>query len=384
MAKRDYYEVLGVSRDASQEEIKKAYRRLARQYHPDANPDKKEEAAEKFREITEAYAVLSDPEKRAQYDRFGHAGPEGQGFGFDFTNFDFRDLGFDFGFGDLFEAFFGGGFGGLGGTQRRRRPQRGADLEAEVELSFREAAFGTEKEVRVPRVEQCQNCGGSGAAPGTSPERCKVCNGSGQVSFSRSTPFGQFIQTRTCEHCGGTGQFIPSPCPACRGTGNVQRVRKVTVKIPPGVDSGFRLRLRGEGEAGIRGGPPGDLYVRIRVHPDPVFQRDGDNVICEIPVSFPQAALGTEIEVPTLEGTTRIRVPEGTQSGTILRLRGKGIPNPYGHGRGDLHVRIKVVTPTKLTERQKELLREFARLSGEELKQEREKGFFEKVRDAFM
>jgi len=376
MAKRDYYEVLGVSRDATQEEIKKVYRRLARQYHPDANPDNKEEAAEKFREITEAYAVLSDPEKRAQYDRFGHAGPEGQGF--DFSNFNWGDLGFDFGFGNLFEAFFGGG-------RRQRGPQRGADLEAEIELSFREAAFGTEKEVRVPRVERCENCGGSGAAPGTSPERCAVCNGTGQVSFSRATPFGQFIQTRTCDRCGGTGRFISNPCRDCRGTGSVQRVRKVKVKVPAGVDSGFRLRLRGEGETGVRGGPPGDLYVYLRVRPDPVFQRDGDNVICEAPVSFTQAALGAEIEVPTLEGTTRIRVPEGTQSGTILRLKGKGIPNPHGYGRGDLHIRVKVVTPTRLTEKQKELLRELARLSGEEApKEEKEKGFFEKVRDAFM
>jgi molecular chaperone DnaJ len=378
MAKRDYYEILGVSRNATQEEIKKAYRRLARQYHPDANPDKKEEAAEKFREITEAYAVLSDPEKRAQYDRFGHAGPEGQGFGFDFRNFDFRDLGFDFGFGDLFEAFFGGG-------RRRHGPQRGADLETQLELSFREAVFGAEKEVRVPRTERCGTCGGSGAAPGTAPERCAACNGTGQVSFSRATPFGQFIQTRTCDRCGGSGQFIPQPCRDCNGSGYVQRVRKVKVKVPAGVDNGFRLRLRGEGEAGVRGGPPGDLYVYIRVRPDPVFRREGDDLICEAAISFPQAALGAEIEVPTLEGTARLKVQEGTQSGTVVRLKGKGVPNPYGHGRGDLIVRLKVVTPTRLTERQKELLREFARLSGDEVaKGDKEKGFFEKVRDAFM
>ena len=378
MAKRDYYEVLGVSRNATQDEIKKAYRKLARQYHPDAVKDNKEAAAEKFREITEAYAVLSDEEKRAQYDRFGHAGPQGQGFGFDFGSINFEDLGFDFGFGDLFEALFGGG-------RRRRGPQRGADLEAEIELSFKEAVFGTERELNVPRTEKCDVCAGSGAAPGTSVERCITCNGTGQVSFSRSTAFGQFIQTRTCDQCGGTGRFIPNPCTACGGRGSRRRSRKVTVKVPAGVDNGIRLRLRGEGEAGTLGGAPGDLYVYLRVRPDPVFKRDGNNILCEVPVSFTQAALGAEIEVPTLEGTARIKVAEGTQSGTILRLKGRGVPSPNGYGRGDLHIKVKVVTPTKLTEKQKELLREFAKLSGEEpAKHEKDKGCFEMVRDAFL
>ncbi|RJX22856.1 MAG: molecular chaperone DnaJ [Ammonifex sp.] len=379
MAKRDYYEVLGVGKNATQEDIKKAYRKLARQYHPDANADNKEAAAEKFREITEAYAVLSDQEKRSQYDRFGHAGPQGQGFGFDFGNINFEDLGFDFGFGDLFEAIFGGG------GRRRRGPQRGADLEAEVELAFKEAVFGAERELTVPRTEKCENCGGSGAKPGTSSENCQTCNGTGQISFSRATAFGQFIQTRTCDRCGGTGRFIPNPCSACGGRGHRRRNRKVAVKIPAGVDDGMRVRLRGEGEVGDLGGPPGDLYVYLRVRPDPVFARDGDNILCEVPISFTQAALGAEIEVPTLEGTSRIKVTEGTQSGTVLRLKGKGVPIPNGYGRGDLHIRMKVITPTRLNEKQKELLQEFAKLSGEEMqKQEKDKGFFEKVRDAFV
>ncbi|MEW6171832.1 MAG: molecular chaperone DnaJ [Bacillota bacterium] len=379
MAKRDYYEVLGVSRNATQDEIKKVYRKLARQHHPDANPDNKEKAAEKFREITEAYAVLSDAEKRAQYDRFGHAGPQGQGFGFDFGNINFEDLGFDFGFGDLFDALFGGG------GRRRRGPQRGVDLETEVELPFREAVFGTERELNVPRTEKCDNCGGSGAAPGTNVEQCKNCNGSGQVSYSRSTAFGQFIQTTTCDRCRGTGRFISSPCSVCRGSGNVRRTRKVTVKIPAGVDDGMRLRLRGEGEPGTLGGPAGDLYVYLKVRRDPVFQRDGQNVICEVPVSFTQAALGAEIEVPTLDGTTHIKVAEGTQSGTVLRLRGKGVPGTGGYGRGDQLIKVKVVTPTRLNEKQKELLRELAKLSVEESpRTEKDKGFFEKVRDAFV
>lgn len=373
--KRDYYEVLGVSRDASPEEIKKAYRKLARQYHPDANPGDKT-AEERFKEIAEAYEVLSDPEKRANYDRFGHAGVNGQGFG-GFGE-GFGGFGTDFGgFGDLFDIFFGGA------TRARRGPQKGADVRVDLEISFKEAAFGVEKDIRVMRVEECDHCGGTGAAPGSAPKKCPVCQGTGQVQFSQSTPFGRIMQTHTCDRCRGTGRIIEKPCGACNGSGLVRRPRTIHVKIPAGVDTGTRLRVPGEGEAGLRGGPRGDLYVYISVRPHRFFRREGNDVICEVPISFAQAALGDEIEVPTLDGTAKIRVPEGTQHGTEFRLRGKGIPDLNGYGRGDQFVRVKVVTPTRLSERQKQLLREFAATFGENPSGEA-KGFFEKVKDAFM
>jgi len=378
VAKRDYYEVLGISRDAGPEEIKKAYRKLARQYHPDANPGDKS-AEEKFKEIAEAYEVLSDPEKRAAYDRFGHAAANGQGFG-GFGGFGgegfggFGDFG---GLGDLFDMFFGGG------ARARRGPQKGADLRADLEISFKEAAFGVEKDLRVPRVEDCEKCRGTGAAPGTAPQKCPVCGGAGQVQYAQSTPFGRIMQTHPCDRCRGTGRIVEKPCGDCHGAGKVRRTRTIHVKIPPGVDTGTRLRVAGEGESGVRGGPPGDLYVYLNVRPHRFFRREGNDIICEVPVSFAQAALGDELEVPTLEGTAKIRLPEGTQHGTDFRLRGKGIPDLNGYGRGDQYVRIKVVTPTRLTERQKQLLREFALLSGENPSGEA-KGFFEKVKDAFM
>ncbi|SFQ99754.1 molecular chaperone DnaJ [Desulfoscipio geothermicus] len=374
MAKRDYYEVLGVSRDASPEEIKKAYRKLARKYHPDANKDDKD-AAEKFKEITEAYDVLSNEEKRASYDRFGHAATDGQfnGFGGGFGG-GFGDMG---GLGDIFDMFFGGG------GRRRQGPEPGADLRVDMELTFEEAAFGLEKEIKIPRTEECGTCGGSGAAPGTAKKNCEVCQGTGQVQYAASTPFGRVVQSRTCDRCRGTGVIIEKPCPTCRGAGKVRRHRTIKVKIPAGVDTGSRLRLAGEGEAGQRGGPPGDLYVYIHVSPHPVFKREGNNVIIEAPVNYAQAALGDEITVPTLDGQAKLRVPEGTQTGTILRMRNKGIPDVRGYGRGDQHVYIKVITPTRLTEKQKDLLREFARIEGQK-PQSGEKGFFEKVRNAFM
>lgn len=374
MAKRDYYEVLGVSKQASADELKKAFRKMARQYHPDANPDKKD-AEEKFKEIAEAYEVLSDPEKRANYDRFGHAANNGQGFGgFEGGFGGFGDLG---GLGDIFDMFFGGG------GRSRRGPEKGSDLRLDMEISFEEAAFGLEKDIKVPRNEECGTCGGTGAAPGTKAQACSACNGSGQIQYAQNTPFGRVVQSRTCDRCRGAGKIIEKPCPTCHGAGQVRKTRSIHVKIPAGVDSGTRLRVSGEGESGLRGGPRGDLYVYIYVKAHKFFRREGNDVIVEIPVSFSQAALGDEIEVDTLDGKARVKVPEGTQSGSVFRLRGRGIPDLHGHGRGDQHVRVKVVTPTRLTEKQKELMQEFARLSNEN-PAPGEKGFFEKVKGAFM
>ncbi|NLM52467.1 MAG: molecular chaperone DnaJ [Firmicutes bacterium] len=381
MAKRDYYEVLGVSRDASQEEIKKAFRRLARKYHPDVNPDDKD-AEKKFKEIKEAFDVLSDPDRRQQYDQFGHAAEEGFG-GFGGFGQGFGQGGFGFGFDDIFEEFFGGSpFGGATRTRRPNSPQRGSDLRYDLEITLEDAAFGLQTTITVPRTENCDACGGSGAKPGTKPETCTHCHGSGQQQVVRNTAFGRFVSVRTCEACGGTGTIIKEHCPQCQGSGRVQRRRKIEVKIPPGVDTGSRLRISGEGEAGLHGGPPGDLYVVIHVRKHKIFVREGDDVVMEQPISFVQAALGTELEVPTLDGKARIKIPEGTQTGTVFRLRGKGIPHLRGFGSGDQRVRVIVQVPKKLTAKQKELLREFARISGEDV-ESGEKGFFDKMKDAF-
>lgn len=366
--KKDYYEVLGVSRDASEEEIKKAYRRLALKYHPDRNPGDRT-AEERFKEASEAYQVLSDPERRSRYDRFGHAAfDQGGGFGgFDFSS-SFEDI-----FSDLFGDFFGTRRSG-----QRRRGQRGDDLRYDLEVSFDEAAFGTEKKIKVPRTVTCDTCQGSRTAPGTRAEVCSACRGSGQVRFQQ----GFFSIAKTCGQCNGAGTIISSPCSACRGHGYVRRTRTINVRIPPGVDTGSRLKLRGEGETGINGGPPGDLYVVINVRPHPFFSREGNDVVCETPISFTQAALGAEIEVPTLDGKVKVTIKPGTQSGAVLRLKGKGVPDVRGYGRGDHLLKIVVETPRKLTPRQRELLEEFARIGGEEVSPA-SKSFFDKMKEMF-
>ncbi len=368
--KRDYYEILGVSRSASLEEIKKAYRKLALKYHPDRNPGDKE-AEEKFKEASEAYQVLSDPERRAQYDRFGHAAFEqgAGGFGgFDFSATTFEDL-----FGEIFGEFFG-----TGRARGRSRARRGEDLRYDLEISFEEAAFGAEKTIQVPRLATCDTCRGRGTKDGAERATCPTCRGSGQIRYQQ----GFFTIAKNCGQCGGQGTIIRDPCRVCGGSGVVHKTRTLNVRIPAGVDTGTRLKLSGEGEVGRGGGPPGDLYVVLRVREHPLFRRDGVNVLCEVPISFTQAALGAEIEVPTLEGKVKMKIPPGTQSGTVLRLRGKGVPELQGHGRGDQLVRILVEVPRKLSQKQRELLEEFARVSGEEV-HPLTKGFFEKMKEIF-
>lgn len=380
MSKRDYYEVLGVERGASQEEIKKAYRKLARKYHPDVN--KAPDAEERFKEINEAYEVLSDPEKRARYDQFGHAGVEYDG-GASSTTGDFGGFGGGFGtdfggFEDIFDMFFG-----RSSRRNPNAPRKGADLEYTMTIEFKEAVFGTRTEITIPKEEICSTCQGSGAKPGSQPVICSVCRGTGQQETVQNTPFGRIVNRRTCLACHGTGRVIPEKCPTCRGTGRVRRTKTIPVHIPPGVDDGTQLRLAGQGEPGINGGPPGDLYILLRVKPHPFFEREGQDIFCEVPITFVQAALGDEIEVPTLRGKVKLKIPAGTQTGTSFRLKGKGVPANRGNREGDQHVRVRVVTPTSLTERQKELLREFAALSGDELPDEQANGLFQRMKKAF-
>ena len=378
--KRDYYEVLGVSKGASDDEIKKAYRKLAKKYHPDMNPGDKEAEA-KFKEVNEAYSILSDSEKRARYDQFGHAGVDPNygagGPGGGFGGFDMGDIDL----GDIFGSFFGGGFGGFGGStsSRRNGPQKGESLRASLTISFEEAAFGCEKEINLNRTEECEACHGSGAEPGTTAETCPDCRGTGVVRVQQRTGGFAFSSTAPCSRCRGTGKIIHTPCKACGGSGSVKKTKRVTVSIPAGIDDGQAISLRGQGNAGKNGGPAGDLIVAVHVKPHPQFHRDGTTVLYEQPVTFYQAVMGAELEIPTIDGRVKYNLPAGTQTGTTFRLRGKGIPELRGRGRGDQYVTVRVQVPTSLNGEQKEALRAFAEAMGEDVPEESGlKGFFDK------
>jgi molecular chaperone DnaJ len=367
MSKRDYYEVLGLDKNASGDEVKKAYRKLARQYHPDVN--KEADAETKFKEVKDAYETLSDPQKKAHYDQFGHTDPN-QGFG---------GGGADFGgFGDIFDMFFGGG----GGRRNPNAPRQGNDLQYGLRLSFEEAVFGKDTEIQIPTEESCGTCHGSGAKPGTKPETCSHCKGSGQLNVEQNTPFGRIVNRRVCNHCSGTGKIIKEKCNTCHGAGKVRKNKKISIKVPAGVDNGQQIRMAGHGEPGANGGPAGDLYVVFQVAEHEFFERDGDDIYCEMPLTFIQVALGDEIEVPTLYGKVKLKIPAGTQTGTNFRLRGKGVKNVHGRGQGDQHIQVKVITPKNLTEKQKQLLRDFSEISGT-LPDEQQDGFFDKMKRAF-
>ncbi len=363
--KRDYYEVLGVAKSASEDELKKAYRKLAKQYHPDLNPgDKTAEA--KFKEINEAYEVLSDKEKRARYDQFGHAGvdPNFGAGGFGGGGFGGFDMG-DIDLGDIFGSFFGGGFGGGGSARRNNGPMKGETMRASVTISFEEAAFGCEKEITLSRTETCEACTGTGCAPGTTAEVCPDCHGSGTVRIQRGGGSFTFATTATCPKCGGKGKLIHQPCKDCGGSGTVRKQRKITVSIPAGIDNGQAVSLRGQGGAGRNGGPAGDLLISVTVRPHEFFKREGTSVFLDHPVTFLQATLGAELEIPTIDGKVKWSLPAGTQPGTTFRLRGKGIPSVNGRGRGDQYVTVNVQVPTELTREQKEALRAYGEAMGE-------------------
>lgn len=369
---------LGVQKGASDDELKKAYRKLARKYHPDLNKDNPE-AADKFKEVNEAYEVLSDKEKRAKYDQFGFAGVDpsyggGAGAGGFGGGFDMGDLG------DLFGSFFGGGFGG-GRSSRRNAPQRGESIRQTVILSFEEAAFGCEKEITIERIESCDDCGGTGAAKGTTAETCPNCRGTGVVTQTQRTPLGMFQTQGACPNCRGTGKIIKKPCPKCGGQGRVRKTRKFKVNIPAGIDDGQSIQQRGQGNAGVNGGPAGDLFVTVAIRPHPIFTRNGPDVHVDIPISFAQAALGDTLQVPTIDGRIEYKIPEGTQTGTTFRMRGKGIQNVNGRGRGDQYVRVNIEVPKNLSDKQKKLLREFEETSTDE-NQVKRKSFWDKVKDA--
>ena len=372
--KRDYYEVLGVSKGASEDEIKRAYKKLARKYHPDMNPGDKE-AEEKFKEVNEANEVLSNPEKKAKYDQFGFAGVDpnygaGQGGYGGAGGFDFGDLG------DIFGSFFGGGFGG-GGRRNPNAPQRGESIRASLSVEFTEAAFGCEKSITIDRFEQCPTCKGKGCAPGTTPEVCTQCHGTGTVTQAQRTPFGMMQSQTVCPKCRGKGQIIHQPCPDCRGAGVVRKRRTIQVNIPAGIDNGQTISLRGQGHSGKNGGPAGDLLITVMVRPHEIFRRDGTAVFCEAPITFTQAVLGGTLEIPTIDGKVKYDIPEGTQTGTVFRLRGKGIPVLNGRGRGDQYVTVNIETPRNLNREQKEALKKFSESLGEG-NYEKHKNFFGK------
>jgi molecular chaperone DnaJ len=374
VSRRDYYEILEVSRTATEQEIKSSYRKLALKYHPDRNQGDKK-AEEKFKEAAEAYAILSDGDKRARYDRFGHAGVGGGAQGFDPSQF----TGFEDIFGGLGDIF------GFGGGGRRAGPQRGADLRYDLEIKFEQSAKGAETTIQIPRSETCESCHGNGAAPGTTPTTCPQCRGTGQLRYQQ----GFFTVARTCGQCRGAGKVISKPCPTCRGQGAVEQMRKLTVKIPPGIATGQRLRLGGEGEAGTLGGPPGDLYVVIFVREHEFFQRDGNDLLCTVPLAFTTLALGGEIQVPGLDGDETVKIPESTQTGTTFTLRGKGMPDVSGRGHGDLLVTVQAVTPKKLNKEQKKLLEQLAATLPEQKikpsarEEDDDRGIFGKVKDIF-
>lgn len=367
--KRDYYEVLGVDRNASSADIKKAFRKMAFQHHPDRNRD--DGAEQNFKEVNEAYEVLSDPDKRAAYDRFGHAGAQGFG-GRGFEGFDFG------GFGDIFETFFGGAT-----TARRSGTQRGGDLKYSMAISFEEAIFGCEKELEIVRMEPCSACRGTKSAPGSQPERCSTCNGTGEIRRAQRSIFGQFINVVPCSQCHGEGRVITRPCPNCRGQGKERFTRKISIKVPAGVDGGTQIRLSGEGDLGRNGGSPGNLYVALAVNKHKYFKRDGHDIFYELPVNFAQAALGDEIDIPTLDGDFALKIPSGCQTGRIFRLKEKGVPHLRGRGRGDQLVRVNVVTPEALDGDQKKLFKELAKTLGKARLAHDDKGFFNRVKDTF-
>ncbi|MBU5591032.1 molecular chaperone DnaJ [Clostridium sp. MSJ-4] len=373
MAKKDYYELLGLEKGASDEDIKKAFRKLAIKYHPDKNQGNKE-AEERFKEINEAYQVLSDPEKKAQYDRFGTTDFSGAG---GFGDYDFSGMGGFEDLGDIFSSFFGGGFSG--NRKRKNGPEKGSDLEYRINLTFEEAVFGVEKEIKIKRNESCETCGGTGAKTGKAKKTCDKCGGTGQMRVQRNTPLGSFVSVSPCDKCGGTGNIITDPCNSCNGTGKQKKERKITVKIPAGVDDGNVMPLRGQGEHGVNGGPPGDLYINIRVSPHSTFIRRGFDIYMDTHISMIKAALGTEIKVPTVDGDVVYTIPAGTQPGTMFRLKGKGVPKINSHVRGDQYINVIVDVPKHMNEKQREALKMFMEASGEKVEDEKKSGFMGKI-----